>query len=423
MHSSVRNEEVTTLQPQRIGYVLKMYPRFSETFIVNEILELERQGLEIFIFSLKPPEGGRFHPNISMVQAPVSYLPEYGQKEFWGFLKENWDQLKIHSWNLEPALEYAFKDDLNKGMIPFMQALNLSLLLKTYDISHLHAHFASLPAYVAMLANLISGISYSFTAHAKDIYNYQINQELLKDKIAKAQFVITVSEFNRLHLLNLCGNGNESKIKVVYNGINLNLFSPDGQVPRQNNLILTVGRLVPKKGFEDLIEACGILKNQGENFSCKIVGAGELEPVLKQKILEKNLQGEVELTGPKTQIEVIELMKQAVVFCLPCVIAPDGNRDGLPTVLLEALAMGLPAVSTKLTGIPEIIDHYQDGLLVEPNSPVELSKSLRTLLKDSALREKFSKNGITKAKEKFNIATNVSILKQYFLNSGQTQNA
>ncbi len=423
MDSLLKAEIVNPVSPKRIGYLLKMYPRFSETFIVNEILELERQGLEIFIFSLKPPEGGRFHPNISMVQAPVTYLPEYGQKEFWGFLKENWDQLKIHSWNLGPALEYAFREDLNKGMIPFMQALNLSLLLKKHNLSHLHAHFASLPAYVAMLANLISGISYSFTAHAKDIYNYQINQELLKDKIQKAQFVITVSEFNRLHLLNLYGNGNEPKIKVVYNGINLNLFSPDGQIPRQNNLILTVGRLVPKKGFEDLIEACSILKNQAQNFICKIVGAGELEPVLRQKIVEKNLHGEVELTGPKTQIEVIELLKQATLFCLPCVIAPDGNRDGLPTVLLEALAMGLPAVSTKLTGVPEIIDHNQDGLLVEPNSPVELSESLRILLKDSALREKFSKNGIAKAKQKFNIANNVRILKEYFLTGGQTHNA
>ena len=165
-------EKFNPANQKRVGYLLKMYPRLSETFIANEIIELERQGIEIFIFSLKPPEGGRFHPNISMVQAPVTYLPEYGQKEFWGFLKENWDQLKSHSWNLEPALEYAFRDDLNKGMIPFMQALNLSLLLKKYNISHLHAHFASLPAYVAMLANLISGISYSFTAHAKDIYNY-----------------------------------------------------------------------------------------------------------------------------------------------------------------------------------------------------------------------------------------------------------
>ena len=324
---------------------------------------------------------------------------------------------------MEPALEYAFRDDLNKGMIPFTQALNLTLLLKRYNISHLHAHFASLPAYVAMLANLISGIPYSFTAHAKDIYNYQINQELLKDKIQKAEFVITVSEFNRRHLLNLGGNGNDPKIKVVYNGINLNLFSPDGQIPRQNNLILTVGRLVPKKGFEDLIEACSILKNKGVIFTCKIVGTGELEQLLREKIIEKNLQDKVELTGPKTQIEVIELMKKATLFCLPCVIAPDGNRDGLPTVLLEALAMGLPAVSTKLTGIPEIIDHNQDGLLVEPNSPVELSKSLRILLRDSVLREKFSKNGISKAKQKFNIAANVSILKEYFLTGGQTQNS
>lgn len=421
MDNSVPRETTSTAQPIRIGYLLKMYPRFSETFVVNEILELERQGLEIFIFSLKPPEGGRFHPNISLVQAPVTYLPEYGQKEFWGFLKESWEQLKAHSWNLQPALEYAFKDDLNKGMIPFMQALNLSLHLKKYEISRLHAHFASLPAYVAMLTTLISGIPYSFTAHAKDIYTNQVNQELLKDKIQKARFVITVSQFNRQHLLNLCGNGNESKIKVVYNGINLNLFSPDGQIPRENNLILTVGRLVPKKGFEDLIEACDILKKRGENFTCKIVGAGELEPVLRQKILVKNLQDQVELTGPKTQLEVIELMKQATLFCLPCVIAPDGNRDGLPTVLLEALAMGLPAVSTRLTGVPEIIDHNQDGLLVEPNSPKDLGESLRILLKDSALRERLSKNGIIKAQQKFNISTNVSVLKEYFLSGGQTQ--
>lgn len=419
-----------------VAYILKMYPRFSETFILNEILELERQGLDIRIFSLVKPDDGRFHAKLAKVQAKVTYLPEYpihgGAEQVrpacWNLIRRNLGKFLRILW-------YSLIHSEDIGLKQFLRATVLADALIKKPVDHMHAHFASAAASVALIAHLFTGIPYSFTAHAKDIFVNSVDQDLLRDKMQAAQFVVTVSDFNRAHLLELAQkqgrrtrliqslvqSGTERPLVFrLYNGIDLNQFSPrarQGLEAAKHPLILSVGRLVEKKGFEDLIRACGILRDQGIHFRCEIIGKGPREAVLKELIAKLDLANHVHLIGPKPQEDVVSIYAQATVFTLPCIVAEDGNRDGLPTVLLEAMAMGLPTVSTNLTGIPEIIDDEATGLLVPPQEPSALASALFRLLGDPALCKSMGALARIKVAREFDLQWNVTTLYSWFENS------
>lgn len=422
----------------RIGYVIKMYPRFSETFILNEILELERQGVEVRIFSLVKPNDGRFHASLSKVQARVTYLPEYPLHE----AKEISLPACINLIGRDPSkflkiLWYALTHRNGAGLKQFLRASVLADRLFAEPVEQLHAHFASSSASVAMLASLFTGIPFSFTAHAKDIYLKSIDRNLLHDKLALANFVVTVSDFNRNYLSGLIQDSKlppvlnwrrrdnpdtnyPASIRRLYNGIDLLTFRPrPGLVgeDQKTPLILSVGRLVEKKGFEDLIHACGILHDQGLNFRCEIIGKGPLEPVLKELIARLGLNKTIFLAGPKPQDEIVSIYSRATVFALPCVIGDDGNRDGLPTVLLEAMATGIPVVSTYVTGIPEIIDNGSTGILIPEHDPIALAEAVGRLIQDEGLSKQMSRMAIEKVNREFDLRTNVAVLHQWFENS------
>src|SRR3990172_6949422 len=395
-------------RPKGIAYLLKRYPRLSETFILNEILELERQGLDLSIFSLLPPEGGSFHPQVGMVKAPVTYIPQPSLKDFWGWLKKHQTEAGNLSLNWEEALKLALEyDPDSKGYAYLLQAVTLAHYFRKQKIQHIHAHFATLASYMALSIHLLTGIPYSFTTHAKDIYTDEVDQSLLARKIEGTKFVVTVSDFNQKYLSNLFQGRFDHKILRIYNGLDLEIFKEDS-LPREPNLILSVGRLIPKKGFEYLIGACQILKEKGLDFKCKIIGEGGQRNVLEQELKERGVDDRVEFLGSKTQDEVIRWMRRSTLLCLPCIVADNGDRDALPTVLLEALALGLPVVSTRVTGIPEIVEDGKEGLLVEEKDQSALSQAIVRLLDNPGLRENFSKNGVLKVKERFSIQKNVS---------------
>jgi len=401
-------------RPKGIAYLLKRYPRLSETFILNEILELERQGLDLSIFSLLPPEGGSFHPQVGMVKAPVTYIPQPSLKDFWGWLKKHQTEAGNLSLNWEEALKLALEyDPDSKGYAYLLQAVTLAHYFRKQKIQHIHAHFATLASYMALSIHLLTGIPYSFTTHAKDIYTDEVDQSLLARKIEGTKFVVTVSDFNQKYLSNLFQGRFDHKILRIYNGLDLEIFKEDS-LPREPNLILSVGRLIPKKGFEYLIGACQILKEKGLDFKCKIIGEGGQRNVLEQELKERGVDDRVEFLGSKTQDEVIRWMRRSTLLCLPCIVADNGDRDALPTVLLEALALGLPVVSTRVTGIPEIVEDGKEGLLVEEKDQSALSQAIVRLLDNPGLRENFSKNGVLKVKERFSIQKNVSQLKKLF---------
>ena len=396
----------------RIAYILKMYPRFSETFIVNEILELERQGVDIRIYSLRKPNDGRFHASLARVKAHVVYVPQYPQMEPKSIARRH-AVVRRHFPDRYQALreEVVAKGD-ERLIRHFLQAGFVAGHLLQHPVDAMHAHFSSLPTRIANYVHRLTGLPYSFTAHAKDIFHESVSDHSLRNKMMAARFVVTVSDFNKTYLENLMGE-HPADIRRLYNGVDLEQFRAGPEEDRQPNLILGVGRLVEKKGFDVLIRACDLLARWDIDFRCHIIGKGEERERLKGLIAELGLHDRVRLLGPRPQEEVAEAYRKAAIFALPCIVGSDGNRDGLPTVLLEAMASGLPAVSTSLTGVPEIIDAGVNGLLVEPADVEGLARALATLLEDEHLRREMGQAARRKVEEVFDVRKNVAQLRAW----------
>jgi glycosyltransferase involved in cell wall biosynthesis len=394
-----------TAKVPRVAYILKMYPRFSETFIVNEILAHEEAGQPVWIYSLRPPVDGRFHESYARVQAQVRYVPDEASKvsTFWPLFQQacvEFPQL----WSLlqEPMLEAR---DL-------WQALWLARTVREDGISLLHAHFGSVSTTVARLTSRLTGIPYVFTAHAKDIFHESVDFYDLHHKLVDAACTITVSDFNVRHLYSQYGEA-ARRVQRVYNGLDLSNFPFQSPAQRPRHIV-AVGRLIEKKGFDVLVEACAILANRGTRFTCDIIGSGDMEVPLRTQITANNLDGHVRLLGPQPQGNVIRQVQAGAVFAAPCVIGSDGNRDGLPTVLLEAMALGTPCISTDVTGIPEILHHEQTGLLVSQRSPTELADALARLLGDADLRVRLAANARAQIEENFDVRRNAAQIRQIY---------
>jgi colanic acid/amylovoran biosynthesis glycosyltransferase len=408
--------------PLRVAYVLKKFPRLSETFILNEMLELERRGVIVEVFSLfRPPEEKR-HALLGKLKARVTYLPsassvgELTVKEMdvsTGALERRSMQDATAGEGFGDLMPSRSSDDIAKLML---KANTLAILAQARNIQHLHAHFGSDAATVALLAGRIAKLPFSYTAHAKDIYHTYVDDQsdnrMRRAKMHEAAFVATVSEFNRAHLQEISCDGH-ADIRRLYNGIDLSKFSfvDSG---RDKHSILSVGRLVEKKGFADLVDACALLKQRVTDFHCNIIGDGPLEGELRQRILDRGLSGHVHLLGSLPQEAVIEKMKVATVFVLPCIITTSGDRDGLPTVLLEALASGLPAISTNVAGVPEILDHGICGLIVPPSDPESLALAIEHVLGSEEQQRNYAVLGRRKAERDFDLCKNVAVLHRYF---------
>ena len=386
--------------------MVKRYPRYSETFIVNEILAHEAAGVGIEIFSLLPPEDGHFQDLISRVRAPVTYLPSKGLKvaEFWSVLEEAGETFP-DGWL---SLEAARGEDVRY----VYQAMVLAREARLRAISHLHAHFATAATTVARLAARFAGLPYTFTAHAKDIFHDSVQPADLRRKLADAAVAVTVSDFNLAYLRESYGLA-ARHVRRIYNGLGLERFpyrSPRERPPR----IVGVGRLVEKKGFVNLIEACAILADEGRGFTCRIVGAGEQEVELRARIARLGLEDRVELLGPRPQRELVRLVQGAAVLATPCVVGADGNRDGLPTVLLEAMALGTPCVSTDVTGIPEVIRDAETGLMVPQWDPAALAAAIERLLEEPDLRVRLADRARRLVEAKFDVNRNAAQLREVF---------
>ncbi len=421
---SAKNQSAAQSKPMKIGYVVKRFPRFSETFILNEILALEKQGVEVEVFALMEAVEDSFHEQLSAMKAPVFYLNDQQVVNQWKLQTGIRDQkqyipvsalLENQTCRLNEAIFPA--KSVKKSMSLHNQAMSLALLAMARGIQHLHAHFASEATGVALIASRISRIGYSFTAHAKDIYHVyvdeQIDRELLKTKINESLFVLTVSEYNRRYLASLVDPDQHHKIIRLYNGVDQNHFFPPVS-PKRRNEILAVGRLVEKKGFRFLIDACALLNERKADFQCTIIGHGEERENLQQQINVLGLNQFVHLVGPQTQSELMQTMQQAAALVLPAIVTATGDRDGLPTVLLEAKAMGMPVISTTVAGIPEIIDHDRTGYLVPPEDPEPLANAIEKLLQDPDKALEMGRAGRKKAETLFNLEKNNKELFDFF---------
>lgn len=375
--------------PGGVGYVLRKFPVLSETFILSEILALEAQGVPLHIFSLARPNLARFHEHLAKIRATITYVPDLS--ELRRLLRSNAEAARRYRGPYARALAYVLSRARPTLLWRFLQAGYLARKARALKLRHLHAHFASRAATVASLASRISGIPYSFTAHAVDIYASGVNRNALASKIAGARFVVTVSDFNRAYLERLIGD-RPGRIVRIYNGIDLSRFAPDGAARAGPFTILAVARLVEKKGLPVLVEACRHLRDRGHAFQCWIVGMGRLHAQLSRRIEEADLRDRVHLLGALAHEEVLERYHSAHLFALPCRVGSDGNRDGLPVSIVEALGCALPVVTTPVTGIPEVVRNGYNGLVVPEGDALALADALECLIRDPGLYARLQAN-------------------------------
>jgi glycosyltransferase involved in cell wall biosynthesis len=415
---------------KQIGYLLRSYPRLSQTFVLNEILALEQVGVPIQIFALTNPHEKIVQRQVNQIQAPVHYLDESMQTRNLGHrFKEHFDVARRYLKGYLRSLFYvATHPKIDQGYHVsnrwecFLLAVHqVYMLLATEHqtgkkTDHLHAHFAHDPTLIAYIVYRITGIPFSFTAHARDLY--QVNEKVLTDRIHHASAVITCCGAN-LEYLNQIAPLQQSKFLLIYHGVNLKDFqqrsaSVTNRLP-ECPTILSVGRLVEKKGFQDLLQALLTVKEKGERFQCVIYGDGPLRPQLTSWIEEHDLAGEVKLMGDSSQQELISTYQSADIFILTPVQTEDGDRDGIPNVLVEAMAVGLPVITTAVAGIPELVDHNQNGLLYQSRDVDGISSGIIELLRDPDKRSRLGSAGSKKVKEQFDVAHAARRLKTLFI--------
>ena len=372
----------------RIAVVVKGYPRLSETFIAQEILALERRGLELEIWSLRRPTDRAEHPMHRQIRAPRRYLPEYLYR---GPLRI----LKGALWALgQPGLRKmlaAFWRDLLRDPTPnrgrrLGQALVLARELPR-EIAHLHVHYLHTPASVVRYAALLTGRDWSFSAHAKDIWTTADWEK--REKLAESRWGVTCTRQGAAHLDALAPD----RVTLVYHGLDLARFPepPPPRAPRTGAdpadpvRILSVGRAVAKKGYDDLIQALAALPSD-LHWTFAHVGGGEMLESLKALAATRGIASRVAFLGAKAQPDVVALMREADLFVLPAKRAASGDQDGLPNVLMEAASQELPIIASDFAGIPEFVRDGREGELVPPGDWSALSNAINLMARDPERR-------------------------------------
>ena len=381
-----------------LAYILKGYPRISETFISNEILLLEKLGFRMHLFPMRQPRETFSHDSVKQIQAAVDYLPTDLLLDLPRLIAPN-----ILAAVRKPGL---YRSALGLAARRFRRTRKSATFKHLFQggylaekhlctnpaIIHLHGHFAHSPTSVTMFAAHLSQLPFSFTAHAKDIYTSHPDQ--LREKMAKASFVVTCTRHNKEYLEDI-GAGNAPRIHCIYHGIDLSLFKRSQQPTTCSPpyRLLTVARITEKKGLPTVYQALRILADQQVPFQHSLIGDGDDRDQILELITKLDLQSCCQLLGTRTHREVLEQFKRSDLFVLGCEIAENGDRDGIPNVLVESLAMGVPAVSTTVSALPELLIDGRTGITVEPKNSAAFAQAIIRLLTDSTLRERVIREG------------------------------
>ncbi len=395
-----------------VAFILKGYPRLSETFIAQEIRALEQRGLDIRIFSMRHPTDRAVHPVHREIKAPVSYLPEYlhdAPMRVW----RAWRAMRKKS-NYRAA-RTAFLADLSRDLTPnrirrFGPASVLAHVLPQ-EMGALHAPFLHTPASVARYAAILTGLTWTCSAHAKDIWTTPEWEK--REKLADMAWLVTCTDAGRAHLAALAPS--PEKVALVYHGLDLARFAsqPSPRAASKTPVILSVGRAVEKKGFDDLLTALAALP-AAFDWRFVHVGGGPLLPALKRQAEQAGIAARIEWRGALPQDEVLRLYREADLFVLPSRVAGNGDRDGLPNVLMEAQSQGLACISTRVSGIPELITDGETGVLVPSGDAAALAHAIENLLTDPAARARLGEAGRARITTHFSHAGGIDILAAKF---------
>ena len=420
-----------TTAAEKVAYILKGYPRLSEVFITSEIYRVERLGVPLRLYVLKAADEDVQHDVVRRVRVRPDYLPQttsLSATRLFRWLTVNVAAfrpallrvVRRHPVGMMRATGHAVAQAVRarRGFLApprkiYVKELLLAIDLadkldRAGDVRRMHAHFAHGTTTVTWFASTITGLPFSFTGHAKDIYTDELNPAgLLRRKMDAASFVVTCTEANRRHLASL---GSATPVHVVYHGLNADFESLVAVGVRREEppllRLLAVGRLVPKKGLDTFVEACALLRGRDVDFEAVIAGEpGDHEPEVRARVAAAGLADRVSFLGPLTQTELFEQYQCASVFALPCRVLEDGDRDGIPNVLMEAMACGVPVVTTGVSGITELVRDGMNGLIVEPDRPSELADALHRLVKDPELAQDLGEHGRSTISGRFDAAT------------------
>jgi glycosyltransferase involved in cell wall biosynthesis/peptidoglycan/xylan/chitin deacetylase (PgdA/CDA1 family) len=398
-----------------VAYVMSRFPKISETFILTEILALERRGVRVEVYPLLRERAALIHPEAAAVVARAHYLP---------FVSRAVLASQLHWLRRAPRAYLGAVRDVasaTRGSLNFLagglaivpKVAHAARLMQDAGVAHVHCHFANHPAVAGLVIGRLTGLPYSFTAHGSDLH---VERRMLPEKVAEAAFVSTISDDNRRLIVSECGGRFADKVHVVRAGIDTTLFAPhrNGGRPPGPLRVVCVGTLHEVKGQAHLVEACRLLAAGGVDVACRLIGDGPDRRRLQRAVAEAGLTGRVELAGARTRAEVAAELTAADVLVAPSVPTRRGRREGIPVVLMEAMSSGLAVVASDLSGIPELVDDGASGLLVPPGNAHALAAALRALAGDPALRGRLGARGRERVLEEFDAERTAAQLARRF---------
>ena len=402
--------------PSKIAYLAPEIPALSATFVYNEIIRLEDSGYRVVPLSVHQPYSPAEGDALEDLGSRTEYLYRAPKSKV---LLDNLGMLFRrpirYFWTLATALadagQMGLLNRVGLGLLyRFFIAARVARILLREDCQHLHVHFAHVPTDIAMYAARMSAVPFSFTAHANDLFE---RGWLLDKKVQRARFAVTISDYNRQHMIK--SGGAEHKIHVIRCGVDHQAFAArNGDAENPIPKIGTLGRMVEKKGIDDLIRACRILRERKIAFRVEIAGDGPLLAELQQLVDDGDLSAQVHFKGPLPHEQVPQWLQGLDMFVLACKKDRNGDRDGIPVVLMEAMLAGVPVISTRISGIPELIEDGHSGLLADPADPDQLAGAIDRMLSDQPLCRDLRKHAIAKVQTEFDLSNNVARLNELF---------
>ena len=384
--------------PQRVVYVVSLFPCWSETFIVREISALIESGIDVRVLSLKPATEQMVHEDAAALLDRVRH-PATVASAVVASLRVAARRPLVLAGIVARIVADTWKGPrvLLKSLAALLRGLEHEAWLRQFDPDLIHAHWATYPSTVAWALGRLLDKPFGFTCHAHDIFT---ERQLLARKLDEAAVAVTISRYNVDWLsANVAGDG-ARRLKVVHCGVDL-AHAPWQPDHRKDDQLLAVGRLDPIKGFDTLISALSLLQKRGVGFNCRLVGSGPLEADLREQARCMGVSEQIEFAGAQPQQVVRRWMDEAALFVLPSQVASDGNRDGIPVALMEAMASGCVTVSTRVSGIPELIEDHVSGLLVDAKDPAALADALQRLLEDAPLRRELAASARERVEQQF----------------------
>lgn len=392
----------------KFAYMMSRFPKISETFVLYEILAIMEMGLQVEVYPLLKEHQKVVHSGVKKVQPFVHYHGYFSGGILWSnvyfLLTAPFKYISLLIYLITGSIKSP--QHFSKTIILFPKIVRIAHKMRKQGIDHIHAHFATFPAAAAMIIKRLTGIPYSFTAHGSDIHVYK-HRFRMRDKVINSDFVRSISNYNKNIIINASGSDVEDKIKVIHCGIDPEVFSstPEKKIDQPLNFI-TIASYEEVKGHKYLIEACKKLADDKIDFHLHLIGDGPLRNTVAEQIKSLGLSEKITIHGSMPREEVAKKLQTSDIKILPSILTKRGDREGIPVAIMEAMAMGLPVISSKLSGIPELVGHDTTGILVTPQDSIGIYQALKKLSTDPDLRVEMGKAGQKKVFKEFDLNDN-----------------